>query len=373
MQRIGRLFLSLAMLWSTSQAMAQNVFFGERNRDDSQAAIHFDREGFPYPDHFISDSSMTNAGGSLFAWFIRHNEDFIAICAHYDYFPESIDLKTTAELGKRIIRRWTDSINAKSAGYPAVAFYVHGYRKAFAQQDEGVTSVAEFQLLKENLATYGKPKAYEVEVYWDGMYGCCFSTDRKKNKELFELFETACTNARWTGENFRKVLLGIESRHVQIVAHSLGACMVTHALFDVEPPAAGTAPTPNQPDIRVSLIAPAIGGTETFGRFYDRQTHYDFKTADNYRFQIVYNEEDFVLEKKDPKIGLFGPGTKKYGPTSLGCNHRGEVKKVQKLFAEKYPNSALEVVDKTRLGKCHSLRCYATNENLREVSDFLWK
>lgn len=57
------ILLTLGCLMSTSVS-AQHVFYGERTGDAS--ALFFDKDGFPYPDYFISDSSMAAAYGSLF-------------------------------------------------------------------------------------------------------------------------------------------------------------------------------------------------------------------------------------------------------------------------------------------------------------------
>jgi hypothetical protein len=352
--------------------LAQHVFFGERDRTDSTMAIHFDQDGFPYPDRRIPDSSMINAYGSLFTWFQQHNEEFIATCAGYNYFPERIDQATIFQLRDSIIGRWIATINERSTGYPAVAFYVHGFRKSFVQSGHDVTSVADFKLLEENLATYGKPKAFEVEVYWDGMYDCCFSMHHKKNRALFQLFETANRNALHVGLGLRRVLTGISTRHLQVIAHSLGARVVTVALFN-QNEASKIIPTPTQPEISVCLIAPAIDGHETFQSYYDRTTPADYRTSDNYRLLVVYNESDFVLRKKDPKTGWFGPGTMRYGETSLGCNRRKEAVHLQAYFAKQYPHSVIRLVDHSDLGKSHSLRYYAQGTNLQAVSDFIWE
>lgn len=370
-----KLFVAIAFLLCfllPNAGTAQNVYFGERDLAASETAIHFDKNGFPYPDYRISDSSLTNAYGSLFTWFQYNGEAFIEICADYNYFPETIDQASIFTLRDSIIARWTKRINTQSAGYPAVAFYVHGFRKQFRTTNGDVTSVAEFAMLKENLATYGKPAAFEVEVYWDGLYDCCFSANRKKNKQLFELYETACSHAQRVGSGLRPVLSAIETPQLQLVAHSLGACVVTAALFN-KGTRISLTDTPSQQDVAICLIAPAIDGHETFEHYYDRISGIDYRKHDNYRLLVVYNEDDFVLLKKDPKTGLFGPGTKKYGETSLGCNYRGEAQELQTYFREHYPQSSITLVDKTAIGKCHSLRCYTNGTHLQEVSDFLWQ
>src|SRR3989338_3773242 len=352
---------------------AQYVFFGERTLDNSSMAIHFDKDGLPYPDHFIADSSLQNSLGSLFTWYQHHGDNFISICAEYNFFPETINKQTIDQLNDSIIGKWMTRINSESDKFAAVAYYVHGYRKLFTSTESAVTSVTEFQLLKENLATYDNPNAYEVEVYWDGTYDCCFSTNHKKNKQLFELFEDAQENAGKVAISLRKVLNLTKKIQIQVVGHSLGAQVIAYSLFDP----AGTSniiPTPNQTNHKLSicLIAPAIDA-RVFHDYYNRTTPVNIEEPDNYRLMIVYNEDDFVLKKKDPKTGFFGPGANSYGRTGLGCNHHGQAEKLKSYFEKHFPKSELTLKDKTSLGKCHSWRCYTQNEELKEVSNFLWR
>ena len=356
-------------LW-ISNASAQHVFYGERSVDTSAAALFFDKDGFPYPDHFISDSSLAAAYGSLFTWFMQNGSDFIQICADYQLFPERIDRETIFMLRDSISARYIRTINERSRNFPAVAFYVHGFRKRYTSKGSDVTSAEEFRLLKANLAGYGKPQPLEIEVYWDGMYDCCFSANRKRNHTLFHLFETAAVNARAVGVGLRTIISGIETDRIQILSHSLGAQVVASALFNSSECA---VPTPSQSAVSVCMLAPAISGRSTFQWYHQRMSACDYTAKDNYSLMIVYNREDFVLRKKDPKTGILGPGTKRYGETSLGCNYHGEAVKLKRYFEKKYPHSVVRLVDKTTLGKAHSLRYYASGTELKEVSDFLWE
>lgn len=348
---------------------AQSVFFGERNRADS-LSVFFDREGLPYPDYFIPDTALANSNGSLFYWYQSHAEAFTTICAENDYFPESIDYTSIHRLSDSIIQRWGRAIDLRSKNAPALAFYVHGFRKRFQENGQDVTSVTEFALLRENLKTYGKPEPFAVNVYWDGTYDCCFSMKHKRNKELFEMYETAVEQARKVGIGFRQLINATNHPRIQLVGHSLGSQVIASALFEPK----GTTnliSTPNKPGraFHISLIAPAIDA-EVFYDYYNRT--YPVTLADSYALQILFNEDDFALRKKDPKLGLFGPGANRYGKTGLGCNHRHELDKLKKYFAAYFSQSTFETVDKTELGKCHSLRCYTKDQHLKEVSDFLW-
>lgn len=366
-----RLLLACFLLMCV-QANAQHVFYGERTIDSTRTALYFDKDGFPYPDLYIPDSTMTKAGGSLFAWFMQNPEAFITLSAKYQLFPEKIDSETIYRLRDSITAGQLRSINKQlENGYEAVAYYIHGFRKSYLQQNGDVTSGEEFRLLETNLASYpGVSIPLQIEVYWDGMYDCCFSTKRKKNKELFGLFEQAGVHARAVGRGLRPFLNGTQTHRLQIVAHSLGSVVATTALFNLD---STGGRTPAQQDVRLCLIAPAMDADLLYDNYWnhDKLLLRSLTAVDTYRVLIVYNEKDFVLRKKDPKIGWFGPGTKRYGNTSLGCNHRKAAVKLQKSLKEKDVN--LRLVDKTSLGKVHSLRYYAKEQNLKEVSDFLWE
>lgn len=358
------------LLFSASLS-AQHVFYGERVADSTKLALYFDKDGFPYPDYYIPNSTMEKAGGSLFAWFMQNSDAFISISAQHQLFPEKIDSETIYRLRDSItavqLRRINNELNK---GWPAVAYYIHGFRKSYLPQNGDVTSQDEFQLLKTNLTSYsGVPNALAIEVYWDGMYDCCFSTKRKKNRELFRLFEQAGNNAMVVGLGLRSFLNGTKTTHLQIVAHSLGAVVATSALFNI---GGRTGPTPAQRRVSVCFIAPAMGNDLLLDNYLKHNgfTVNNQPFSDNYRLLIIYNEKDFVLRKKDPKIGWFGPGTKRYGNTSLGCNHRKAAVQLQQQLKEQ--GVELKLLDKTSLGKVHSLRFYAKDQNLKEMSDFLW-
>lgn len=361
--------LCLLLPWFS---FGQHVYFGERSDQDTSYSIYFDKDGFPYPNYPIADTSMERAYGSLFTWFQQHNEAFISICKDYEYFPESIDRKTILTLRSAIIRRWADTINARSESYPAIAFYIHGYRKAYHQSGSDVTSVTEFGMLRQELKTYGKPEAFAVNVYWDGMYDCCFSSNFKKNKQLFRLFTEAVHQAKKTGYCLRLLTNKLHNKPLQLITHSLGAQVAVSLLFNEPDVPANLPETPYQERISICMIAPAIGA-KTLHAYRNRLPVSELDSTDNYRLMILYNEADFVLQKKDPKTGFFGPGVHRYGETGLGCNYHNEAVDLQHYFETHFQGSIIRLVNCTALGQCHSLRCYTHDGNLREASNFLWE
>ena len=76
-------------------------------------------------------------------------------------------------------------------------------------------------------------------------------------------------------------------------------------------------------------------------------------------------------DELDNKIGVFGPGVKKYGATGLGCNYHNELLKLAAYFQTNYPTISFQLNNKTTIGKCHSLRCYTQAAALNEVALFL--
>jgi hypothetical protein len=356
------ILLSLFVLVSLT-SFTQHVFYGERTRDNTDLALYFDNNGFPYPDWLIPDSTMEKAYGSLTTWFLQNNEEFIAISAKYELFPERIDTTTVYQLRDSINAVNLRRINTAAKDYGSVTFYIHGFRKAFTMQNGDVTSVEEFRLLRGNLVANGSPPTLEIEVYWDGMYDCCFSAKRRRNKELYELFEKAGNYAYNTGIGLRRVLSKVSSDSIAIVAHSLGCKVAAAALFDLR---SSNVPTPQHLSVRTVFIAPAVSGSELISN-YERR---DNPGKKNYHFLIIYNENDFVLRKKDPKLGVFGPGVNRYGCTSLGCNSGDDAEKLAAVLNGAH-GADIRLADLSRLGKYHSLRAYTRGDYLAVAARFL--
>lgn len=347
------------------QAFGQHVFYGERNTTQDKIAVCIDQQGTVYPDFFIADSSLKNANGNLIEYYQSSPTNFALICKKYNV-PETNEVFIrSAMLQDSVLSRLAQNINAGSKR--SVTFMVHGYRKNFIESGNNVSSVKEFAFLEEGLYNAGLKNDLFVEVYWDATYDCCFSANRKTNQRLFELFYKAQQHAVNVGITLRELINKINIQKVNIIGHSLGTKVVASALFDLKE---CEIQTPQNPVINICLIAPAIGGLETFGNYYKRHPSGNI-TKDNYHLYILYNKKDFVLRKKDNKLGLFGPGALRYGNTTLGCDYRHEITKVEKLFREKYPASEIVFQDASLLGKKHSLGYYVAYGLLKEMTVFL--
>lgn len=351
----------------SSKLNAQHVYFGERNLEQHAFSLCFDQEGNIYPDFFIADTALQNCNHSLAIWYQKHPNQLTEICKLYK-IDISVNKFNINELNDSISSKNAQKINQKS--YNSVTFLVHGYRKSFEAPEGTITSVIEFDLLEKNIDSLGL-KSQFVKVYWDGTYDCCFSIfEKKRNEYLFSQFEHAQIHAPNVGIALRKVVNQIENEHINFVGHSLGSKVVASTLFNLK---LNDIQTPHQKDIRVCLIAPAIGGTEIFENYRSRNTDLNFKEKDNYSWYILHNEKDFALRKKDSKMGLFGPGCLQYGNTTLGCNYQNEIEKLQQLFTKQYPNSTLKFENMTWMGKKHSLKYYAEGNILKNAVQFLSK
>jgi hypothetical protein len=89
------------------------------------------------------------------------------------------------------------------------------------------------------------------------------------------------------------------------------------------------------------------------------------------------NENDFVLLKH------YGFGVNaspvEYGITSLGCNYKGDLQKLDSLFKAKFPNSAAPAVFDCSIGNgggqmgCHLVACYFRHRQFLNVMEFFGK
>jgi Alpha/beta hydrolase of unknown function (DUF900) len=347
---------------------AANVLYGERNLSENKTAIYFDKEGSIYPDYFISDLSLGAVNGSLSEWYSKNTEDFAQLAKRY-HCPFSIYSTTHAQALNDSIRAMVlRKINSQTASYHSVSFMLHGYRKAYNEGTSRYTSVKDYNILKTTIVGYNYKKSLLVELYWDGSFA---EISYKNRKVVFEAFEQAQANADKTGEGLRKVLSAIEFERINLVSHSLGARVLCSALFQ-SINTSNDSVTPNQ-TINICLVAPAIAGVEVFKNYYQRNTSLDFKTKDNYTLNVVYNKNDFVLMKKEPMTGFFGPGPRKYGNTTLGCNYQNEAVKLSDYFKANFKNSTFNLYDASDVGKCHFVSCYCSSNTLKKALEVIDK
>jgi hypothetical protein len=349
-----KFFVGIVVVFLSIQPIfGQHVLFGERNRLLHENNLFFDKEGFLYPEIFISDSSLASANNSLRLWYQSNILVTDSLLNHYGirHHSSSIDNQVAIQLNDSLV---SEKARFFSTNYNALNFVIHGFRKNFNETGIDVSSVTEFQLFNEEIERYHS-EFESISVYWDGLYDCCFSLNSKKNKQLFRLFEEASLQASNVGQQLHRLIAKTAVKNITLIGHSLGAKVAIQLH-----PASISNKT-----IHLCLIAPALSAA-AIKELYEKLP----QTAD-IRWLIVYNEADFVLKKKDNKMGLFGPGATKYGPTGLGCNYRNELSQLFATIQKNHPLVSFKLVNKTSIGKCHSLRCYTRDENLKEVSQFI--
>ncbi len=362
MRKIFLLIICVTHFYTSAQST--HVLFGERDLKNENLAVYIDKDGSPYPDYTISNSSLENSNASLINWYARNQNDFLIISKQYNCSFEKYSEENCMVLNDSIISAINQTINNKKENYTSASFLIHGYRKPFVKSNGDRTSPRDYAIMKE--AFQPNLKILFVEVYWDAMYDCCYSTNRKKNKALYSLLQEAEKNALPVGLGLRKVLYSIKFDTINIITHSLGAQVALHSLFNSKK---SSLPTPANSRINICLIAPALSD-DSFKGYYDRKTDVDFKNKDNYHLIIGYNDNDFVLRKK---VGWFGPGPYRYVNTTLGCNHKGCTLDFKKHFEKNFINSRLTLFDLSSVGQCHLVGCYCSSGHLDEMMTFLKK
>lgn len=358
---------SIALLFSLNTSAQTNVLFGERSFNNDKPAIFFDKNGTVYPDHFIADSLLRSADASLDTFYFQHSNEFKSIAQQYNCSFENYSPQNAAQLQDSVFSTIRNYISQKYADTIPLTFLVHGFRKSFVNKPGNYTSVIDFNILEDTLKKLSSKPSGMIRIFWDGMYGE-ISFKRKRYKAMFGAFVQAQTNAVNVGKSLRKFVTALTHHQLNFISHSLGARVVCTALFDTT---ANHFPTPSQQKVNICLIAPAIDGG-IFKHYYERNAVNDFKAKDNYRLLILYNKKDFVLRKRDYVFEIFGPGPNRYGKTTLGCDYRHEICKLQKSFKDDFPHSDIAVENMTKtIEKCHHLRCYCRGENLKGLVKFM--
>jgi hypothetical protein len=346
------------------QAQDRHVLFGDHPTEDM--AVYMDANGYPYPDYPIQNDSLRKVGSTLHNYYVSYPNEYRSISREYGIVVNSIDEKSFEQLNAAIFKRISARVNAKNAERGTVTAMVHGFRKPYQSLNHDMCSPEEYRGLQDALKRAGDRSVVYVEVYWDGMYDCCFSMSPKKNRPMFAMFEEAQRNAIPVGQQLRRLLTAIGTDTLNLYSHSLGAKVLTHCLWD---PLDVDIPTPSQRCVNICLIAPAISSEEVLWNHYlkRRATRTLEWNEDNYHLKICYNKKDFVLRKKDFAIGIFGPGAYKYGNTTLGCNKRKCAEDLYAHVSKVHFPGRIELFNFESTGKCHHLYCYCRNPLFKEL------
>lgn len=353
-----------------------SVFFGEAATQvpvtrDNVVRVYIDEHGFYYPEWPIEDRSLKKQKDGLRRWYEKHPEQLAQICAQYQVDSSLALLEKILVLNEAIIAKKTALINQKMTWNTEVNILIHGFRKK-AYGDIGKYSsysIKDNEGLRKRLSR-GSPGRLFVEIYWDSKFitGILAAIGRKP----FKIFEqSAIPNAKNVGRALRKLVSGIESEKINLFSHSLGAIVAAELLFNSQ---ASDVPTPGQKQINACFIAPAIG-SEAFQN-YDKRPGRE-QAHDNYNIFIIYNENDYVLEKtyrwkKFKKSFL----PTRFGNTSLGCNWDDDIKKLQDIFKTFNAADRLSVYDcswisEQRPMRCHHINCYGRHPLFETVLEII--
>lgn len=351
-----------------SAQTSQNVVFGEWARyfeqEEGLVRVFLDRHGDFYPNSVILEADLQERNASLREYYAAHPAAFSAVAQEYGVSTQAAFDEAFAAFQSSIVADLLRQVNALDE-QSDLFFLIHGFRKPMLPQRGGSPSSRGYAAVRasiqESYAARSR-RAVFVEVYWDGTYDCCIGRKTKVNKRIFKLFEdVAQINASEVGYGLRRLVSAVDRQELSIVTHSLGAqvglSLLTNTYDERIAREEQALPTPPQEQLNVCFLAPAISRAP-FEEYHERTTDTDPATEDNYQLSILYNEKDFVLKKR---WKIFGPGPKKYGNTSLGCNCRKEADKLQAHFSETFPNSALTLYD-ANIGATHRFVRYARAE-----------
>lgn len=365
------LIITFFSFQSFSQFDDQSVLYGEHSKrvptsEDHLLRIFVDRNGDFYPENLISNEELKAAGSSLSTWSSQNEMKFAAICASYAIPYEHYSKDKFEELQDSIANRLLRSVNVNAETSNSVTVLIHGFRKPFETRlREGDSwSFNGYESIR-TIVNKHVDSTFFVEVYWDGGYDCCVSRNLKKNKPIFRLFEVyARNNAAKTGYSLRKVVSRFAFDTINVISHSTGAIVSSTLLFnsftEMVNDQLKAQPTPSQTTVNHCLLAAAIS-SEPFNYYFDRNTSVDFRQHDNYSVTVLYNEKDFALMKKDPYMRMFGPGPRRFGATTLGCNHRKEIRKLETVFSRDYPASPI-ITYKVNPVANHKFTYYASSK-----------
>lgn len=359
--------LSILILLFFQQVYGQdNVVYGERPFAMNATAVFLDQEGSIYPDYFISNESLIQSKAELHQWYTEHSEEFSAIAKKHHCPVDYVSPKTIQQLEDTLLVQSIRKIQLMKSSTNTLNVLVHGYRKSFVKNEQDVTSTEAFSDLEQKLTTGLGIEHPTLKIYWDASYACCYSLDKKKNREMFEGFERAYHRADTIGLRLKKLLNSVGYTQLNIVGHSLAAKVMQSCLYDA---AANGIPCLSQEKVNVCLIAPATTGIESWVHY--KRRNYLIPAEDNLRIWILYNEKDFALKKKDNHFELFGPGAKNYGPTTLGCNYNHTLDKLEQYTNDYFNGSTFVFVDGTSIGKFHSQHFYLNSPFFKEMIEFL--
>lgn len=371
MKRATIIFLVIASFSARAQITKLYVKFGYaktvlEKKNDGVIRIYFDRWGNIYPDMYINDTLIEECYSNLSIVY-NNNQSLFNIVKKKHQLPANA---TKDQLQEKLTEEASATINSMGRD-KQVVFMIHGFNKHPLKPDSS-SAYEEFKYLREAiLKKYSLKKFQFVEIYWDG---CTWVNGAEWKKELnsMKVWDNAEAASNAVAVELRRILYRINYDHAVIISHSLGASIVTCALFNVDKFNLYVSPdnyfkryikkcygdsihynTPMR-NFRVGLLAPAIPGKNTFDDYYKRIPPSQ-ENNDNFYFVIGYNVNDPVLKKY---IGL----SKQFGSTSLG-SLKTEVEVAERMRNTK-ERTIVEDVD-------FSLRADSSKQNIHDFKEYV--
>lgn len=351
-----------------------SVFFGERSsvtekEADNTIRIFIDQDGSFYPEYEISDKMLLNNCGSIKHYLGRDSIAAKQICGLYGIGVTQGKNTLFTAINNAVVSATLKKINERVKNFDRVDVLIHGFRKRMYNNGDGSSSLEDNKLLTHKISSATNDRILFIEVYWDSKYRRRSLKDGgiRKGLRLFE--KGAIPNALQAGLALRSIIPNIEHHSINLVTHSVGALVACELLFNTmgSNMAERHQPCPMQRDIRLCMIAPAIG-SELFDNYYKRSNATSVKT-DNYKLLVGYNEKDIVLNKTFKWHGL---GVKElptaYGNTSLGANYNNDVDKLLKKLTKSPKPVIVDFSESTRYS--HHISSYIRNPRFKEVIAF---
>lgn len=291
--------------------------------------LFFDRYGYLYPNYPIDDKIIQINDSRLEVVFKNNPDLYKDICQSES--PDNPLLNSCNNhdtdkdpLQHTLINKAINSIN-KNAIDRKLIFIIHGFNKHPLLPENGSSSYENLILRNEIQKEFPVDSFLFVEIYWDGCSQVNGTqTILESSYNTFKIWDNAQAASNYIGLELRRILYGISANNIYIVTHSLGASVITTALFNVEKfrdsrymreiielyDDKNIYSTPTK-QFSVGMLAPAIPGENTFDDYYKRTPALN-DSINNFRFIIGFNSNDEVLRKF---INL----DRNLGVTSLGC------------------------------------------------------
>lgn len=249
--------------------------------------------------------------------------------------------------------------------------FIPGYNVPYSLAH--LQGVALFNDMIDSLPEERTAKKLFVRIFWpsnDGKKKKFECGKCKMNNQLklinAKLYNFVTNRAYFSGLTMREMINQLPDQlRIKLVSHSFGAVISSavvlppdtkfkrntiHSVYNSQLLRAfNKVPIPKR-DIRIFMSAPGIPGVTNFERV---------NVTDNSRhlFYISYNKKDKVLRKKVvPVFGWFTRASQG-NSTSLGCDYKGQIRRVTHLFAEAQLSSRLKTCQ-TSSQKNHDYFCY---------------